>query len=128
MAIDGIVRWRQVRSAAPNGREISGPVSNPSTLLQLFRTMNTNRSGEPVVDTISVTKPFLGIGPSAWMPTNWSRQRKVVQSHAHHKNDPAKRLKFITTEMINFPSYAHNANSRYSPNAQSSFVRDTWAK
>ena len=46
----------------------------------------------------------------------------------HHKNDPKKRLNFVTTEMINLPDYAHNA--RFSLIGQNAaiarFVRAAW--
>jgi hypothetical protein len=48
---------------------------------------------------------------------------------AYHKADPQKRLKYVTTEMINLPDYGHNA--KYSLIGQNAaiaqFVRDTWA-
>jgi hypothetical protein len=52
--------------------------------------------------------------------------RKVLR---YHRDDPRKRLSFITTEMINLPDYADSARfSLIQQNAAiASFVRATWA-
>jgi hypothetical protein len=77
------------------------------------------------------TKPLAGEWHSAWHAYKLEPTKEVVRKVLrHHKNDPAKRLKFITTEMINLPDYAHNAKfSLISQNAAiAQFVRDTWAE
>src|SRR5712664_518633 len=68
---------------------------------------------------------------SAWHAYKLEPTKEVVRrALQHHKNDPTKKLKFITTEMINLPDYAHNA--KFSLIGQNSaiaqFVRDTWAE
>ena len=88
---------------------------------------------EPVVGR-GIMYPFIKPQPGEWH-SPWSAcmleptkevVRKVLR---YHKNDTEKRLKYITTEMINLPGYGHNAKfSLIDQNtAIAKYVRDVWA-
>ena len=75
------------------------------------------------------TKPAPGEWHSPWHAYKLEPTKEVVRMVLkHQKNDPAKRLNFVTTEMINLPDYAHNARfSLIDQNAAiARFVRATW--
>ncbi len=130
----GIVRWMQVRSAAPNGPRNIWSRFNPNNVIAAVPNdaTDTNRVGDPGRGILyPFTKPLPGEWHSAWHAYKLEPTKEVVRKVLrHHKNDPAKRLKFITTEMINLPDYAHNAKfSLIGQNAAiAQFVRDTWAE
>jgi len=80
---------------------------------------------------VGYTKPLAGEWHSAWHAYKLEPTKEVVRKVLrHHKSDSFKRLKFITTEMINLPDYAHNAKfSLIGQNAAiAQFVRDAWAE
>jgi hypothetical protein len=126
----GIVRWLQVRSVAPNGPKNIWSVQQPGVPVAGMPTLPDD--AEPVTGR-GIQYPFTEPAPGEWH-SPWGREkleptkevvRKVL---AYHKADPQKRLKYITTEMINLPDYGHNA--KYSLIGQNAaiaqFVRDTW--
>jgi hypothetical protein len=130
----GIVRWMQVRSAAPDGPKNIWSRFDPGNVIAAVPsdTTDADRTGEPGRGILyPFTKPLPGQWHSAWHAYKLEPTKEVVRKVLqHHKNDPTKKLKFITTEMINLPDYAHNA--KFSLIGQNSaiaqFVRDSWAE
>lgn len=128
----GIVRWLQVRSVSANGPKNIWSVQQPGVPVAGMPTLPED--AEPVTGR-GIQYPFTEPAPGEWH-SPWDREkleptkevvRKVL---AYHKADAQKRLKYITTEMINLPDYGHNA--KYSLIGQNAaiaqFVRDTWAE
>jgi hypothetical protein len=114
----GIVRWMQVRPAVPNG---------PKNIWSDVRD-EQGRIGRGVM--YPFTRPNPGEWHSPWYAYKLEPAKEVVRKVLrHHQNNPASRLKFITTEMINPPNYGHNARfSLIEQNAAvARFVRNTWA-
>jgi hypothetical protein len=130
----GIVRWMQVRSAAPDGPKNIWSRFDPSNVIAAVPndTTDVNRTGDPGRGILyPFTKPLPGEWHSAWHAYKLEPTKEVVRKVLrHHKSDSFKRLKFITTEMINLPDYAHNAKfSLIGQNAAiAQFVRDAWAE
>jgi len=131
----GIVRWLQVRSAAPNGpRNIwsrSDPLSAPAAVPE--HAIFPYRAGEPGRGILyPFTRPEPGAWHSSWHAPALDATREVVRKVlAHHRDaGSASRLRAITTEMINLPDYAHNARfSLIEENvAIARFVRDSWQR
>jgi hypothetical protein len=126
----GIVRWLQVRSAAPNGPKNIWSRSEPGQ--SVAGMPETEEGAEPVVGRgimYPFTKPAPGEWHSPWYAYKVEPTKEVVRKALkYHKADPQKRLKFVTTEMINLPDYGHNAKfSLIGQNAAAAqFVRDTW--
>ena len=78
---------------------------------------------------IIVTKPKPGEWHSPWYAYKLEPTKEVVRKVLrYHRDDVEKKLKFITTEMINLPDYGHNARfSLIEQNAAiAQFVRETW--
>jgi len=127
----GIVRWLQVRPAVPNGPKNIWSKAEPG---KPIAGMPELKEGDDPVIGRGIMYPFSKPEPDEWH-SPWHAYlleptkevvRKVLD---YHKNDPDKRLKYITTEMINLPDYGHNAKfSLIGQNAAvAQFVRDTWA-
>jgi hypothetical protein len=129
----GIVRWLQVRSAAPNGPRNIWSLNNPENAVAAVPPYSIfpYAEGEP---GRGILYPFTMPQPGEWH-SPWHRSqldctcevvRKVL---AHHHAHPDSGLRAITTEMINRPDYAHNARfSLIEQNAAiARFVRETWA-
>lgn len=127
----GIVRWLQVRSAAPNGPINIWSVQEPGVPVAGMPTLPDD--SEPVIGRgimYPFTKPAPGEWHSPWHAYKVEPTKEVVRKALrYHRADPEKRLKYITTEMINLPDYGHNAKfSLIGQNAAAAqFVRDTWA-
>lgn len=128
----GIVRWLQVRSAAPNGPKNIWSVAEPGKPVAGMPLIE--EGGEPVVGR-GIMYPFTKPGPgewhSPWYAYKLEPTKEVVRKALrYHKADPQKRLNFVTTEMINLPDYGHNAKfSLIGQNAAiAQFIRDTWAQ
>ena len=126
----GIVRWLQVRPAAPNGpKNIWSKVEpgKPNAGMPELA-----EGDEPVIGRgimCPFTKPEPGEWHSPWSAYMVEPTKEVVRKALrYHKNDSQKRLKYITTEMINLPDYGHNAKfSLIDQNAAvAAFVRETW--
>jgi hypothetical protein len=131
----GIVRWLQVRSAAPNGPKNTWSRYDASTDIAGFdRTDPTQvrREGDPGRGILyPFTKPGPGEWHSPWYAYNLEPTKEVVRKVLRfQKSDPQGRLSYITTEMINLPDYAHNAGfSLLGQNAAiAKFVRETWTE
>jgi hypothetical protein len=128
----GIVRWLQVRSVAPNGPKNIWSVQEPGVPVAGMPDLPPGAA--PVTGRgiqYPFTKPAEGEWHSPWHGYKLEPTREVVRKVLrYHKADPEKRLKYITTEMINLPDYGHNA--KYSLIGQNAaiahFVRDTWAE
>ena len=128
----GIVRWLQVRSVAPNGPRNLWSLQSPETAVAAVPEYSIfpYRQGEP---GRGILYPFTEPGPGEWHSpwhadaTAMTREvvRKVLGHHALHAASP---LRWITTEMINLPDYAHNA--RFSLIGQNAaiarHVRESW--
>jgi hypothetical protein len=129
----GIVRWLQVRSVAPDGPRNIWSISDPADTVAAVpeHSIFPYRPGEP---GRGILYPFTEPAPGEWH-SPWDAQRlacckevvrKVLAHHRDHADSP---LRWITTEMINLPDYAHNA--RFSLIGQNAaiarFIRDTWA-
>jgi len=129
----GIVRWMQVRSVAPNGPRNLWSLHEAGKNLagQPTGAEQPNVPGQPCRGILyPFTKPQPGEWHSPWHAYALEPTKEVVRMVLrHHKNDPAKRLNFVTTEMINLPDYAHNARfSLIEQNAAiARFVRAAWA-
>lgn len=129
----GIVRWLQVRSAAPNGPRNIWSINDPANAVAAVPKYSIfpYAEGEPGRGILyPFTKPEPGEWHSPWEDSQLDCTREVVRKVlAHHAGQPASRLRAITTEMINLPDYAHNARfSLIDQNAAiARFVRDTWA-
>ena len=128
----GIVRWLQVRSAAPNGPKNVWSVQEPGKEVAGLPTLPAD--AEPVTGR-GIMYPFTKPGPgewhSPWHAYKLEPTKEVVRKALrYHKADPERRLDYITTEMINLPDYGHNARfSLIGQNAAAAqFVRDTWAE
>lgn len=127
----GIIRWLQVRSAAPNGPKNIWSVQEPGVAVAGMPTLPED--ADPVTGRgimYPFTKPAPGEWHSPWHAYKVEPTKEVVRKALrYHKADPEKRLKYITTEMINLPDYGHNAKfSLIGQNAAAAqFVRDTWA-
>lgn len=128
----GIVRWLQVRAAAPNGPR------NIWSTIDLSREVAAipKYSIFPYEDGIpgrGIIYPFTEPAPGEWHST-WEESqldciKQVVRMVLrHHAFDEQTRLRAITTEMITLPDYAHNAKfSLIGQNAAvARFVRETW--
>ncbi|MEC7489826.1 MAG: xylose isomerase [Pseudomonadota bacterium] len=126
----GIVRWLQVRAAAPNGPKNVWSRQEPG--IPVAGLPDLPEGAEPVTGR-GIMYPFTKPAPAEWH-SPWhayllepTREvvRKVLKYHAA---DPERRLDFVTTEMINLPDYGHNAKfSLIGQNAAiAQFVRDTW--
>ena len=129
----GIVRWLQVRSAAPNGPRNFWSLNDPDSAIAAVpkHSIFPYAAGEPGRGILyPFTSPLPGEWHSPWQDKDLDCTREVVRKVlAHHRDNPDSRLRAITTEMINLPDYAHNA--RFSLIAQNAaiarFVRDTWS-
>lgn len=127
----GIVRWLQVRSASPNGPKNIWSVQKPGEPVAGMPTLPDD--SEPVIGRgimYPFTKPAPGEWHSPWHAYKVEPTKEVVRKALrYHQADPKRRLKYITTEMINLPDYGHNAKfSLIGQNAAAAqFVRDTWA-
>jgi hypothetical protein len=128
----GIVRWLQVRSAAPNGPKNIWSVAQPGQPVAGMPMIE--EGGEPIVGRgimYPFTKPAPGEWHSPWYAYKLEPTKEVVRKVLrYHKSDPQKRLSYITTEMINLPDYGHNAKfSLIDQNAAAAqFVRDYWTE
>ena len=128
----GIVRWLQVRCAAPNGPKNVWSVHEPGKVVAGLPTLPPD--AEPVIGRgimYPFTRPAPGEWHSPWYAYLVEPTKEVVRKVLrYHKADPERRLDFITTEMINLPDYGHNAKfSLIGQNAAiARFVRDTWAE
>lgn len=130
----GIVRWLQIRSVAPNGPRNSWSITGRASAVAAKpeHSIFPYRDGEP---GRGILYPFQKPGPGEWHSAWEDRKldctrevvRKVLAYHRSHDDSP---LRWITTEMINLPDYAHNARfSLIDQNAAiAHFVRDTWAE
>lgn len=130
----GIVRWLQVRSVAPNGPRNRWSISDSADMVAAVpdHSIFPYRSGEP---GRGILYPFTAPAEGEWHSPWDERQldctkevvRKVLAYHRSHEESP---LRWITTEMINLPDYAHNA--RFSLIGQNAaiarFVREAWAQ
>lgn len=128
----GIVRWLQVRCAAPNGPRNLWSVQDPTNAVAAVpeHSIFPYRAGQP---GRGILYPFTEPAPGEWHSpwdagaTAMTREvvRKVLTHHRTHADSP---LRWITTEMINLPDYAHNA--RFSLIGQNAaiarFVRESW--
>ncbi|RYF82763.1 MAG: xylose isomerase [Comamonadaceae bacterium] len=128
----GIVRWLQVRCVAPNGPRNAWSIQDPTNGVAAVpeHSIFPYRAGQPGRGILyPFTKPAPGEWHSAWdeSATAMTREvvRKVLSHHHAHADSP---LRWITTEMINLPDYAHNA--RFSLIGQNAalarFVRQSW--
>jgi hypothetical protein len=123
----GIVRWTQLRTVGPN---------------QPLNLWCPNDPGAPPGDTLAygpyargiqypITRPAPGEWHSPWhaymVEPSKEAIRKVLR---HHAANPASRLKFITTEMINLPDYGLGAKyNLFEQNvACARFIRQAWAE
>lgn len=128
----GIVRWLQVRSAAPNGPKNIWSKAEPG--VSVAGMPELEEGDDPIVGR-GIMYPFIKPKPGEWH-SPWSAcmleptKEVVRKALQYQKNDPQKRLKYITTEMINLPDYGHNAKfSLIDQNAAiAKFVRDEWAR
>ena len=126
----GIVRWLQVRPAAPNGPKNIWSVAEPGK--PVAGMPEIPEGSEPITGRgimYPFTKPAPGEWHSPWYAYKLEPTKEVVRKVLRwHKNDPARRLDYITTEMINLPDYGHNAKfSLIGQNAAvAQFVRDVW--
>ena len=126
----GIVRWLQVRSAAPNGPKNIWSTSEPGQSVAGLPEQDAD--SEPSVGRgimYPFTKPKPGEWHSPWYAYKLEPTKEVVRKVLrYHRDDVEKKLKFITTEMINLPDYGHNARfSLIEQNAAiAQFVRETW--
>lgn len=129
----GIVRWLQVRAAAPNGPRNLWSIldaSQPVAAVPEHSLFDYKAGGPGRGILYPFTRPMPGQWHSAWDPTALDCTKAVVRKVlAHHASNPEPRLRAITTEMINLPDYAHNARfSLIEQNAAiARFVRETWA-
>jgi hypothetical protein len=129
----GIVRWLQVRSVAPNGPRNLWSINDPASAVAAVpeHSIFPYAAGEPGRGILyPFAEPAAGEWHSDWQPGALACTREVVRKVlAHHRGHADSPLRWITTEMINLPDYAHNA--RFSLIAQNAaiagFVRDTWA-
>ncbi|MDA7417749.1 xylose isomerase [Xenophilus arseniciresistens] len=128
----GIVRWLQVRSVAPNGPRNIWSVQDPTNAVAAVpeHSIFPYRAGQPGRGILyPFTEPAPGQWHSPWQAgaTAMTREvvRKVLTHHHTHADSP---LRWITTEMINLPDYAHNARfSLIEQNAAiARFVRESW--
>ncbi len=130
----GIVRWLQVRAAAPNGPRNIWSLFDPDQPLAAVPDDPVHKvaPGDP---GRGILYPFTRPKPGEWH-TPWFAYmlepakevaRKVLRYHAQ---DKAKRLDFVTTEMINLPDYGHNARfSLIGQNADiARWARETWTE
>jgi hypothetical protein len=128
----GIVRWLQVRAAAPNGPKNIWSKYEPGQAVAGIP--EADGDSEPAVGRgimYPFTKPKPGEWHSPWHAYKLEPTKEVVRKVLHyHKSDPEKRLNFITTEMINLPDYGHNAKfSLIGQNAAiAQYVREVWAE
>ncbi|WP_225780834.1 sugar phosphate isomerase/epimerase [Xenophilus sp. Marseille-Q4582] len=128
----GIVRWLQVRCAAPNGPRNLWSVQDPANAVAAVpaHSIFPYRAGEPGRGILyPFTKPAPGEWHSPWEAGATAMTREVVRKVlAHHHTHADSPLRWITTEMINLPDYAHNA--RFSLIGQNAalarFVRESW--
>lgn len=127
-----IVRWLQVRSVAPNGPRNLWSLQSTETAVAALpqHSIFPYTAGEPGRGILyPFTEPAAGQWHSPWQQeaTAMTREvvRKVLRYHQQHADSP---LRWITTEMINLPDYAHNARfSLMDQNAAiARFVRSTW--
>lgn len=129
----GIVRWLQVRAAVPNGPKNLWSLFDPDQALAAVPDdpVQQVRPGDPGRGILyPFTRPAPGEWHSPWFAYLLEPAKEVVRKVLrHHAQDKAKRLDFITTEMINLPDYGHNA--RFSLIGQNAaiarFVREAWA-
>ena len=128
----GIVRWLQVRCAAPNGPRNLWSIQTPSSAVAAVpeHSIFPYQEGEPGRGILyPFCEPAAGAWHSPWDEgaTKLTRVvvQKVLQHHHAHAESP---LRWITTEMINLPDYAHNARfSLIDENAAlARYVRSTW--
>lgn len=127
----GIVRWLQVRCAAPNGPKNIWSKSEPG---KRVAGMPYQEPGEEPIIGRGIMYPFTKPAPGEWH-SPWHAHlteptKEVVRKAlAYHLKDPERRLKHITTEMINLPDYGHNAKfSLIDQNAAiARFVRKTFS-
>jgi hypothetical protein len=130
----GIVRWLQVRAAAPNGPRNLWSRFDPGQALAAVPDdpVPTVGPGDPGRGILyPFTRPEPGEWHSPWFAYMLEPAKEVVRKVLrHHARDPRQRLHYVTTEMINLPDYAHNA--RFSLIGQNAaiarYVRDTWAE
>jgi hypothetical protein len=126
----GIVRWLQVRAVAPNGPRNLWSRIDPTVSVAAMP-IDPSRAGQFGRGILyPFTKPALGEWHSPWHAYQLEPMKEVVRKVLrYHRDDPRKRLSFITTEMINLPDYADSARfSLIQQNAAiASFVRATWA-
>lgn len=128
----GIVRWLQVRAAAPNGPR------NTWATIDLSREVAAipKFSIFPYEDGIpgrGIIYPFTQPAPGEWH-SDWDASqldciKEVVRLVLrHHAFNESSRLRAITTEMITLPDYALNAKfSLIAQNAAvAKFIRATW--
>jgi len=128
----GIVRWLQVRSAAPNGPKNIWSKAEPG--VSVAGMPELKEGDDPIVGR-GIMYPFIKPKPGEWH-SPWSAcmleptKEVVRKALRYHKDDPKKRLKYITTEMINLPDYGHNAKfSLIDQNtAIAKYVREEWAR
>jgi hypothetical protein len=128
----GIVRWLQVRAAAPNGpRNIWAPHDPAQPIAAIPNPpVFPMQPGEP---GRGILYPFAEPAPGEWH-SPWSSDalamtREVIRKVlTHHMENADSRLGFITTEMITLPDYALNAKfSLIGQNAAiARYIRATW--
>lgn len=128
----GIVRWLQVRAVAPNGPRNVWSIADPTLAVAAVpeHSIFPYRAGEPGRGILyPFTEPAEGEWHSPWhdaaLDCTRAVVRKVLQHHHGHADSP---LRWITTEMINLPDYAHNARfSLIGQNAAiAAYLRRTW--
>ncbi len=128
----GIVRWAQVRSVAPDGpRNLwsTGEDGQPVAAVPPH-SLYPYRAGQP---GRAILYPFAEPAPgewhSPWHDTALDCTRAYVDKLLrHHHTQADSPLRWITTEMINLPDYAHNARfSLIGQNAAiATYLRETW--
>lgn len=128
----GIVRWLQVRAVAPNGPRNLWSVADPTLAVAAVpeHSLYPYRAGEPGRGILyPFTEPAVGEWHSPWhdaaLDCTRAVVRKVLRHHHGHADSP---LRWITTEMINLPDYAHNARfSLIGQNAAiAAYLRRSW--
>lgn len=128
----GIVRWLQVRAAAPNGpRNVWSTIDLSREVAAIPQySIFPYEDGMPGRGIIyPFTEPAPGEWHSAWDESQLDCIKQVVQLVLeHHAFNEQSRLRAITTEMITLPDYAHNAKfSLIGQNAAvAQFIRATW--
>lgn len=128
----GIVRWLQVRAVAPNGPRNVWSIADPTLAVAAVpeHSIFPYRAGEPGRGILyPFTEPAEGEWHSPWEDAALDCTRAVVRKVLqHHHEDADSPLRWITTEMINLPDYAHNARfSLIGQNAAiAAYVRRSW--